>query len=491
MTGTGYFSTDVISTDVFVETKFSTVFSGSALMFDTLIFETFTFSISTVISSLCFGDTVTGSMSGTFNVKAFTFVFTTFLENIKGRVWWTVRVVSTLNGATLVIFTSFEFATFIVTNTVDLFTFVGLGITDMGFSIYIEWNAVFVGSAFNSFTFVLKTDLLVTAEFTSTTFNFDTLWVSVIGLSVTDFSFLEFCTSDWVTGITVSLLLTVNWLTCIGTFLDLVGIIGVGDDDAVRETFVWGIVTIAVVMGVTFLFNTFVIMAIVLVWAVFRLDTLLWFTHVLLTKTFTSFAFFVGVKFASIMRSTINFFTEILSWVFFVDFFTEMIFTAIVIVFTSNWFTRVVDTSFGVSAVIVSLAVDWVTGVLLTFIFFFFVVTEMWSLVCVLWKVVAVKSVFTFDFDTSFLFTFHTGSTMFVSVTCSFHLISDFVENLDDALVLETETTFFVAWFGTVSVFFAFFCNAFSLFTFTCSRFTFFASSGEFVFAVLCVTAFK
>ena len=265
MTGTGYFSTDVISTDVFVETKFSTVFSGSALMFDTLIFETFTFSISTVVSSLCFGDSVTGSMSGTFNVKAFTFVFTTFLENIKGRVWWTVGVVSTLNGAAFVIFTSFEFATFIVTDTVDLFTFVGLGITDMGFSIYIEWNAVFVGSAFNSFTFVLETDLLVTAEFTSTTFNFDTLWVSVIGLSVTDFSFLEFWTSDWVTGITVSLLLTVNWLTGIGTFLDLVGIIGVGDDDAVRETFVWGIVTIAVVMGVTFLFNTFVIMAIVLV----------------------------------------------------------------------------------------------------------------------------------------------------------------------------------------------------------------------------------
>lgn len=98
----------------------------------------------------------------------------------------------------------------------------------------------------------------------------------------------------------------------------------------------------------------------------FRLDTLLWFTDVLLTKTFTSFAFFVGVEFASIMRSTINFFTEILSWIFLVDFFTEMIFTAIVIVFASNWFTRVVDTSFGVSAVIVSLAVNWVTGVLLT-----------------------------------------------------------------------------------------------------------------------------
>ena len=115
----------------------------------------------------------------------------------------------------------------------------------------------------------------------------------------------------------------------------------------------------------------------------------------------------------------------------------------------------------------------------------------MWSLVGVLWKVVTVKSVFTFDFDASFLFTFHTRSTMFMRVTCSFHLISFFVVNLDDALVLEAETTFLVAWFGTVGVFFAFFGNAFSLFTFTCSRFAFFASSGEFILAVLCVTAFK
>lgn len=339
MTGTGYFSADVISTDVFVETKFSTVFSGSALMFDTLIFETFTFSIGTVITSLCFGDTVTGSMSLTFNVQTFTFVFTTFLVDIKDRVWWTMGVVSTLNGSAFVVFTTFEFTTFIVTDTVDFDTFVDLGITDMGFSIDIEWNAVFVGSAFNSLTFVLETDLLVTTEFTSATFNFDTLWVSVIGFSVTDLSFLEVWASDWITGITVSLLLTVYWLTSIGTFFDLVGIVGVGDNDAVRETFVWGIVTIAVVMGVTFLFNTFVIMAIVLVWAVFRLDTLLWFTNVLLTKTFTSFAFFVGVEFASIMRSTVDLLTEVLSWIFLVNLLTEMIFTTIIIVFASNCFT--------------------------------------------------------------------------------------------------------------------------------------------------------
>jgi len=102
----------------------------------------------------------------------------------------------------------------------------------------------------------------------------------------------------------------------------------------------------------------------------------------------------------------------------------------------------------------VSLAVDWVTGVLLTFILFVFVVTEMWSFVLVLWEIIAVKGVFTFDLDTSLLFTFHTGSTVFVRVTCSFHFFGNFVVNLDDTLVFETETTLVVAWFGTVSVFF-------------------------------------
>ena len=74
-------------------------------------------------------------------------------------------------------------------------------------------------------------------------------------------------------------------------------------------------------------------------WAVFRLDTLLWFTNVLLTKTFTSFAFFVGVEFASIMRSTVDLLTEVLSWIFLVNLLTEMIFTTIIIVFASNCFT--------------------------------------------------------------------------------------------------------------------------------------------------------
>jgi len=139
----------------------------------------------------------------------------------------------------------------------------------------------------------------------------------------------------------------------------------------------------------------------------------------------------------------------------------------------------------------VSLAVDWVTGVLLTFILFVFVVTEMWSFVLVLWEIIAVKGVFTFDLDTSLLFTFHTRSTVFVRVTCSFHFFGNFVVNLDDTLVFETETTLVVAWFGTVSVFFALFGYAFSLFAFACSRFTFFTRSGEFFFAVLCVTALK
>ena len=71
--------------------------------------------------------------------------------------------------------------------------------------------------------------------------------------------------------------------------------------------------------------------------------------------------------FASGMRSTVNFFAEVLSWIFFVDLFTEMIGTAIVIVFAINWFTGVVDAGFGVAAVIVTFAVNWVTGVLLAF----------------------------------------------------------------------------------------------------------------------------
>ena len=115
----------------------------------------------------------------------------------------------------------------------------------------------------------------------------------------------------------------------------------------------------------------------------------------------------------------------------------------------------------------------------------------MWSFVLVLWEIIAVKGVFTFDLDTSLLFTFHTRSTVFVRVTCSFHFFGNFVVNLDDTLVFETETTLVVAWFGTVSVFFALFGYAFSLFAFACSRFTFFTRSGEFFFAVLCVTAFK
>jgi len=42
-------------------------------------------------------------------------------------------------------------------------------------------------------------------------------------------------------------------------------------------------------------------------------------------------------------------------------------------------------------------AIDWVTGVLQTFIWFIFVVTKMWSLVSVFRVIIAVESVFTFD----------------------------------------------------------------------------------------------
>ena len=49
--GTSYFSTDIVRTDVFVQTKIGTMFSGSALVFDTLVFETFAFTIGTVYTS--------------------------------------------------------------------------------------------------------------------------------------------------------------------------------------------------------------------------------------------------------------------------------------------------------------------------------------------------------------------------------------------------------------------------------------------------------
>jgi len=311
---------------------------------------------------------------------------------------------------------------------------------------------MFVGSALYGLTLVFETDLLITTEFTSATLNFDTFRVSVIGFSITCLRFLEVWAGFWVTRVTVLFFFTLYWLTCIGTFLDTVSIVSIRNGHTVRETFVWGIVTIAMIMGVTLLFNTFVIMAIVFVWTVFRLDTLLWFTDVLLAETFTIFAVLVRMEFASSMRSTINFFTDVLSWIFLVNLFTKMIFTAIGIVFALDWFTCIVDTSCGVSTVLMSLAIDWVTGVLQAFVLFIFVVTEMWPFSSEFWKVVTVESVFTFDLDTSFVFTFHTGSTMFTSVTCSFVFLSVFVENLNDAFVVETETTMFVGWIGTIFV---------------------------------------
>ena len=197
-----------------------------------------------------------------FNVDAFTFVFTTFLVDTKENVWWAVFIGGTLNSNAFMGLTSFVFTTGIVSNTVDFDALVELSITDVEFTIDIEWFAMCIGSALNSLTLVLETNLLVTTEFTSTAFNFNTLWVSVIGFPITDFGLLSSCRVTWVT---VCLLSTVDWLTGTGAFLDLVGIVGVGDGDTVRETFVWGVVAITVFMGATFLFNTFVIMAIVFV----------------------------------------------------------------------------------------------------------------------------------------------------------------------------------------------------------------------------------
>lgn len=122
-----------------------------------------------------------------FNVYTFTFVFFAFLVYTEGDVWWTMFVSCTLNSTAFVVLTSFVFTTGFVSDTVNLFTLVDLGIADMVFTIDIEWFAMFVGSAFDNLTFVLETDFLVSAEFTSTALNFNTLWVSVIGFAITDF----------------------------------------------------------------------------------------------------------------------------------------------------------------------------------------------------------------------------------------------------------------------------------------------------------------
>ena len=55
------------------------------------------------------------------------------------------------------------------------------------------------------------------------------------------------------------------------------------------------------------------------------LDTFLWSTDVLLTDTFTGFAVFIIVELTGDMGGTVNLFTEVLSWVFHVNLFTEMI----------------------------------------------------------------------------------------------------------------------------------------------------------------------
>ena len=251
-------------TDVFVESHIGAVFSGSAVLFDTKSINAQAFTIGTIFASLCVGDAITGIMTLTFNVFAFAIIFVALLVDTKERVGWTVFVFGTLYSSAFVSLTSFVFTAGVVTNTVDFLTFVGLAITYVVFTVDIEWFAVCVGSAFDNRTFVIGTDFLFATECMSATLDFDTLWISVIGCTITDFRFLVV---EWirVTWITVGLFFTVYWLTSVGTFLDLVGTGIIGDDDTVRETFMWGIVTVAVVMGVTFLFNTFVIVTIVLV----------------------------------------------------------------------------------------------------------------------------------------------------------------------------------------------------------------------------------
>ena len=69
------------------------------------------------------------------------------------------------------------------------------------------------------------------------------------------------------------------------------------------------------------------------------LDTFLWSTDVLLTDTFTGFAVFIIVELTGDMGGTVNLFTEVLSWVFLVNLFTEMIITAIRIVLARDEFT--------------------------------------------------------------------------------------------------------------------------------------------------------
>jgi len=138
----------------------------------------------------------------------------------------------------------------------------------------------------------------------------------------------------------------------------------------------------------------------------------------------------------------------------------------------------------------VTFAFDWVTGVLEAFVFFIFVVTEMWSLSGIFWIVIAVEGVFTFDGDATFVFTFHSRSTMFVTMTCSFHFTSVFIQKTNDTFVFETISTVFVVWVSTVLVCFAFFENTFFLFTLASAGFTQFTGSAEFFLTVFCFSTF-
>jgi hypothetical protein len=222
-----------------------------------------------------------------------------------------------------------------MSDTINFDTFVQLSITDVVFAIDIKWFTVSVRSALNCFTFIFEANFLFATECMSSTIDWFTGWISIIG-SITD---LRCFASVWITWWAVSNRLTFNWLTSVSTFLDFVSSISIWNFYAIRKAFVGGIITIAMIMGITFLFNTFVIMAIMFVWAVLGLDTFLWSTDVLLTDTFTGFAVFIIVELTGDMGGTVNLFTEVLSWVFLVNLFTEMIITAIRIVLARDEFT--------------------------------------------------------------------------------------------------------------------------------------------------------
>jgi hypothetical protein len=458
--GTCDLCTDVILTDMLVQSHFNAMLFCSAFLLDTIIFETFTFSISTIFAANCIGVGVTSSVSLTFNIETFAFIFTTFLENVEYVIGWTVFIIGTWNGTAFMVLASFKFTAVVMANAINFFTLVGLTVTGMYFAVYIKWFTVCVGSAFDSFTFVLWADFLFSAEQVTLTGNILTEWILVI-CAIADLR----CDKSGAikTGITVRtvfIVLTFNWFTGIGTFFDWFVAFIDHDFFAVRETFVGCVVAITVGMSITFLFNTLVIVTVMFVWTVIRFDTLLDFALVLLANTFASFAVFIFVELTGIVRGTVNLFAEVLSWVLLVWMSAEMVNATVSIWSACNFYARVLNTcepiAFGI-AIVMALTCNWIASIMKTFIFFIFIVAKMGSFVWEFWIGITIERTFTFDWNTSFVLTFHTSGTVIVMVTCSDPV------NFNDTLVIIAEGTLLVVWFVvTVCVFFAFLVYAFS-----------------------------